>query len=90
MGPAFVYIAQTMRGASGSYSVFLSVAVSLISFINPLTTIYFVRPYREAVKGWLRWTGGTPSFASIHPVSTTAERKAAVEQEKAEFSSLDH
>lgn len=49
MGPSFFYITQIMLDIRNPCTAFLSLFMSLITLVNPVTTIYFVRPYREAV-----------------------------------------
>ncbi|KAH7725756.1 CRE-STR-90 protein [Aphelenchoides avenae] len=49
MGPSFFYITQIMLDIRNPCTAFLSLFMSLITLVNPVTTIFFVRPYRNAV-----------------------------------------
>ncbi|KAH7703973.1 hypothetical protein AAVH_28845 [Aphelenchoides avenae] len=50
MGPAFILVlAMVIDYSPGVITVYLSVGMSMITMVNPITNIYFVRPYRNAV-----------------------------------------
>ncbi|KAI1700586.1 serpentine type 7TM GPCR chemoreceptor srd domain-containing protein [Ditylenchus destructor] len=59
----------------GSVSAFVSTCLSIITVANPLTTIYFVRPFRQAVLKFITCgLFGRKSNAISHQPTTTAQR----------------
>ncbi|KAH7703088.1 Protein Y9C9A.5 [Aphelenchoides avenae] len=55
-GPLFVFLYFIYtKTSSGLYSSLLMVMASAITCVNPLTTIYFVRPFRRAVLSGFRF-----------------------------------
>ena len=49
MGPSFFYITQVLLDFSNPCTAYLSLFMSLITLVNPLSTVYFVRSYRVTV-----------------------------------------
>ncbi|KAH7723390.1 hypothetical protein AAVH_09106 [Aphelenchoides avenae] len=51
----------------GTFSAYLTLALTLITLLNPITAIYFVRSYRD---GFLRLVGVRQSTAVLSPSTT--------------------
>ncbi|KAH7721157.1 7TM GPCR protein [Aphelenchoides avenae] len=72
-GPSLTIIAlMIFHQSPGSVTAFITLGTSLITLINPLTTIYFVRPFRDAVLA--AFTVDKAKVASVNATSdgTTA------------------
>lgn len=80
MVPSNVFlIALTFRINMGLVSPFLLVMITSVTFLNPITTCYFVRPFRRYVSRALFLTY-LPHLPRIGSISTTVERSYAVNE----------
>lgn len=52
MPVSVVILSSALQVPLGAISAYLSVAVPIITFFNPIVTIYFVRPYRREIARW--------------------------------------
>lgn len=80
MGPAFLYITQTILELGAPYTVYMSLCVSAIVLINPMTTIFFVRPYRRAFVAWFSFAkrnDGGGNEVVPYTVSSSQEKPPA-------------
>ncbi|KAH7716495.1 Protein STR-14 [Aphelenchoides avenae] len=62
MGPTFAYIAQVMLDFNAPCMSYVSSFMSMITLVNPLTTMYFVPAYRKAVLRMVRRKWDTKGF----------------------------
>ncbi|KAH7707889.1 7TM GPCR protein [Aphelenchoides avenae] len=80
-GPAAMTVVLIALQLSPGYmSAFVTVSMSLITVVNPLTTIFFVRPYRRAV---IHAIGGKFTSGTVAPLSHTASDYALTEERRA-------
>lgn len=61
---------MVFRQSPGSIAAYITLGTSLITLINPITTIYFVRPFRRTVTsklGFARSTQVSAVFGELAP-----------------------
>ncbi|KAH7724014.1 hypothetical protein AAVH_08452 [Aphelenchoides avenae] len=49
MGPTFAYIAQCLLDFDAPCTSYVSSIMSMITLVNPITTMFFVRSYRNVI-----------------------------------------
>ncbi|KAH7699261.1 STR-94 protein, partial [Aphelenchoides avenae] len=75
MGPTLILVTcMVIDFSPGAITVYLSLGMTMITMMNPLTTIYFVRPFRESVMGML--TGKLARVGTTRTTSSDPQRLA--------------
>ncbi|KAH7694660.1 hypothetical protein AAVH_38289 [Aphelenchoides avenae] len=89
MGPTLILVGcMVVDFSPGAITVYLSLGMSMITLVNPITTIYFVRPYRDAVismfDGKILRSGRTRTYplSSSDPQPPTARTFATSTMQK--------
>ncbi|KAH7702104.1 Protein STR-14 [Aphelenchoides avenae] len=66
MGPTFGYIAQVVLDFDAPCTSYVSSVMSMITLVNPLTTMFFVRSYRNAI---VRIVSRQDALSSVYSVT---------------------
>ncbi|KAH7702943.1 hypothetical protein AAVH_29893 [Aphelenchoides avenae] len=69
IGPVWFFLFCIATQASpGPISAFMACSLTLITIANPLTTLYFVKPYRYALMSYVGWK--KPVVAPAETIAT--------------------
>jgi hypothetical protein len=79
MGPTFAYIAQCLLDFDAPCTSYVSSIMSLITLVNPITTMFFVRCYRNVIlRNILRKDASSKVYSVTKPSPSMFTTKTAI------------